>query len=66
MLARGPARPQLIQAPRLRTDHFPAITDALCHTLEGGAVCVPDWKYVRRQIARTAEALHEVVDVLQV
>ena len=47
------------------TDHFPAITDALCHTLDTDSSCIPDWKYTRQAIARTAEAVNEVVDVLQ-
>jgi hypothetical protein len=29
------------------TDHFPAITDALCHTLDTDSSCIPDWKYTR-------------------
>ena len=29
------------------TDHFPAITDALCHTLDTDSSCIPDWKSTR-------------------
>ena len=46
------------------TDNFPAITDALCHTLVDEE-CVPDWRHVRVEIARTAEAIREAVDALR-
>jgi hypothetical protein len=45
-------------------DKFPAITDGLCHTLVEEE-CVPDWRQVRSGIARTAQAIREVVDALQ-
>ena len=46
------------------TDKFPAITDALCHTLVDEE-CVPDWRHVRVEIARTAEGIREAVDALR-
>ena len=46
------------------TDKFPAVTDALCHSLHDSD-CVPDWPHVRVEIARTAEAIREAVDALR-
>ena len=45
-------------------DKFPAVTDALCHSLHDSD-CVPDWPHVRVEIARTAEAIREAVDALR-
>jgi N-acetylated-alpha-linked acidic dipeptidase len=38
------------------TDRFPAITDALCHTLVEEE-CQPDWRQVRSGVHRTATAV---------